>query len=421
MRGTLQRSVFGVAVVIICSVAMNTGCEPAARGITTVARYDSAGIQVVLSEIAASPNGAFREAKKGRRVGAEEGGDTSLFFQGLKGPLPLERGGFVIADASSASIRYFTADFRQHLRIGKRGGGPGEFSSGPFALFKCNGDSIVVRESKRLSLFAPNGSYISGAGVSSVQLKGSVTIVGVARDCGTLIATETVGVDTASDGSISPRYQVVAFVGQKGVLETGVSFLGARGKEIDIQGRKVLAKIPWSSEGILAVSPSFIVEGETAKAELRVRSHDGSIRRIIRWQSSSDPITSDDLRRFDDQRRKFLRLYPEETPNFPTSSQLPIPKSKPLFSRVLIGADSTIWVRDYSDSDAGYPDLLQASEESSTVQWRVFDNSGATSFVVTLLRGFNPTWATAGRVLGVLVDQDGVESIAEFNVGPIQR
>jgi hypothetical protein len=421
MRCALQNSLFVVGISVVCSVGIITGCEPASHATTAAVRYDSAGIPVVVSRTAASTNEALREAKTGRRVGGDEGGDTSLFFQGLKGPVPLESGGFVVADAASASLRYFTAEFRQRLRIGRRGSGPGEFSSGPFAIFRCNGDSIVVRESRRLSMFAPDGNYVPDAKFPSTQLKGSATIVGVGRDCGTLIATEAVGVEAGADGSISPRYRVLAFVSQKGVMETGVSFSGARGKEVDIQGRKVTARIPWSSEGVLAVSPSLIVEGETAEAELRVRSYDGSILRIIKWESARKPITSDDIRRFDSQRLKFLRLYPEETPNFPTSSQLAIPKFKPLFSRVLIGADSTIWVRDYSDSDAGYPDILAASEESSAVQWKVFDNTGAMSFVVTLPRGFLPTWAVAERLLGVYIDQDGLESIADLNVVPLQR
>lgn len=70
------------------------------------------------------------------------------------------RGGFLVADQREAQIRRYAANGTLLWHVGRKGAGPGEFSSPPAAVRLPSGDVATVDRSGRLSLFDSAGGAL---------------------------------------------------------------------------------------------------------------------------------------------------------------------------------------------------------------------------------------------------------------------
>ncbi|MGI9628055.1 MAG: 6-bladed beta-propeller, partial [Longimicrobiales bacterium] len=116
---------------------------------------DSAGIQIVVSDLEAAPTWTL--GKPTFQLGTVSGGPAE--FHRIRDLRRLASGDLLVANAGSEELRVFSAD-GAHLRtIGKRGAGPGEFNGLQSATLLA--DSIVTYDNRndRISVFTADGTY----------------------------------------------------------------------------------------------------------------------------------------------------------------------------------------------------------------------------------------------------------------------
>jgi outer membrane protein assembly factor BamB len=91
-------------------------------------------------------------------IGSVEGAGPDVFGR-IESVAVLSAGTIVVADGLSSELRAFDQQGRHLWTAGRRGGGPGEFTSLDGA-YVAEGDSIVVAGGGRvMSIFGSNGAY----------------------------------------------------------------------------------------------------------------------------------------------------------------------------------------------------------------------------------------------------------------------
>ena len=108
-------------------------------------------------------------AAPAQEIGVVEG-DTNRQFHAVVSTLRLPDGRIVVADAGAAELRMFDADGQFIRRIGRRGGGPGEFRF-IARLYPRGGDGLLVYDGAgpRLSVFDTSGAFVGLADIDSVR------------------------------------------------------------------------------------------------------------------------------------------------------------------------------------------------------------------------------------------------------------
>ena len=94
-------------------------------------------------------------------IGAVDSGEADQLF-GVTDATRLPDGRIVIANAGSSELRVFNPDGSHSATWGRRGEGPGEFTTGsPAAVARWPGDSIAApnRWGGRLSIFDKDGNH----------------------------------------------------------------------------------------------------------------------------------------------------------------------------------------------------------------------------------------------------------------------
>jgi hypothetical protein len=89
------------------------------------------------------------------------GGDPSHELYRVSGAVRLTDGRIVVANSGSSELRYFDSNGDYLKSVGRRGGGPGEFT-GDLKLLPYHGDSLLVWDARlrRFSLFDLNGAFV---------------------------------------------------------------------------------------------------------------------------------------------------------------------------------------------------------------------------------------------------------------------
>ena len=145
--------------LIATLVALLHACGPAADAPPLSVQRDSAGIAIVESFAPAWGDSAHW------RVGAapvldlaESGtGDAHNFYQ-VRNVTRLPDGGIAVVNRGSSEIRKFAADGTFVGSAGGYGEGPGEFSN--LQQVEVVGDSLLVRDVRRVALFGPDLRYV---------------------------------------------------------------------------------------------------------------------------------------------------------------------------------------------------------------------------------------------------------------------
>lgn len=88
-------------------------------------------------------------------------GDPAQELYRVSGAVRLADGRIVVANSGSSELRYFDSTGGYLRSVGRRGGGPGEFT-GDLKLLPYHGDSLLVWDARlrRFSLFAFNGAFV---------------------------------------------------------------------------------------------------------------------------------------------------------------------------------------------------------------------------------------------------------------------
>lgn len=329
-------------------VALLHACGPASDAPPLSVQRDSAGIAIVESFAPAWGDSAHW------RVGtapvldlAESGtGDAHNFYR-VRNVTRLPDGGIAVVNRGSSEIRKFSADGTFVGSAGGYGEGPGEFSN--VQQVELVGDSLLVRDVRRVALFGPDLRHVRTLqlhpGARSLHYLGNGTMVvpvimdypeeyGLLRPPEALLVYDLEGVRLDSIGWTpgSEEYVTDALMGFP---------LFGKGSVLDTHGDRIF----------LGSSDHMQVEEIDAN---------GDTLRILRIPDYPLALTPDQV-----QAERNLRLNPPlpqgvtslPPPFVEAVEGMPSPETRPAYADLLVDPTGAVWLRPFrGSSERGGPE-----------------------------------------------------------------
>jgi hypothetical protein len=336
-------------------------------------------------------------------VGAQEA-DSAYLFHGVVGAKRLGHGRIAVADYGSHQIRYYDETGHFLTSVGREGEGPGEFRF--MSLFwRLPGDTVVLSHDRGLSLFDPSGVFVRT--VRPQPTPGGFSAQGVAQlDDGTILGINgTRAFSPADAGALIPntlQFHTFQPSGTYGVFLD--SFPAA--PLWFVTGTTDLRRVPFHTFPTRGAAGANIYLTGGRKPEIQVRRADGTLRRIIRWQSQSQPLTSDHVARYrdyllarassDNARRRHEQFL----------NEVPMPDQLPVLGEAsfLVDRAGNLWAEAYRPP-------WQAEAE-----WIVFSREGVWLGSLRTPAGFVLHDVGPDFVLGTWRDDLGVEYVRTYGL-----
>ncbi len=339
-------------VALSSSVAVASCSVSDSPSVTTTTR-DSAGITIVensSSTGAGLPIWRFVEPPS-VEIGVLEG-DPAYQLNGVVGAIRLTDGRIVVADGGSREIRFFGESGNHLLTVGGRGEGPGEFAR-LASIDRLNGDTLVASDWPigTRSWFDSNGLFLDKTRVGPYW----PGLIGHTLVDGSLL------VDVYERNSYGNELEWWAARGQEDLFRPSgqillVSRTGDRADTVRSvigeewfkigklrQGLTIHA-LPFARTTKIAWASDNIFVGETGHPAVEVYGLDGRLLRLIRWESSSVPVTARDRSDFKSELLGSLRR-PNRRPGFERwLAAVTYPDTKPAFRELATDRAGRLWV-----------------------------------------------------------------------------
>ncbi|NIM49992.1 MAG: hypothetical protein GTN78_22450 [Gemmatimonadales bacterium] len=391
-----------VVVLVASACAADAGRDSAALV------RDSVGIRIVENlEPAWVPGEEWRLGPEPiLDIGRAEGEPEYQLFRAASA-LRLADGRIVIANAGTHELRFYDAAGRHLTTSGRKGGGPGEFE-GLLWVSRFRGDSLLAYDwrQRRLSVFddqgrfarsvtlrAPDGRRISGVvgpfddGTFVVQVQApddEEVVAGVVRPAATLFRC---GTDGEFGDSLASYRDVEGF--QHALAGGGAMWMGrffGRSTELFVQGDRLYVA-PTDAYEILLYSPVGVLQS------------------VVRKRHEHLPVTDADIK---SQWDRMLERY-ESDPNARATvvgvlNAMPMHRTMPAFSSVLVDDVGNIWVLEYSRPG------------DTTRRWTVFDSGGRLLGSLQPPRRFRILHLGDDFVLGKWWDELDVEHVQLYEL-----
>ena len=337
------------------------------------------------------------------RIGAEpslsigsvaSGGANQLFR--VTDATRLPDGRIVIANAGSSELRVFNPDGSHSATWGRRGEGPGEFTTGsPAIVALWPGDSIAAPNvwGGRLSIFDKDGNHgrdvhleAGLANVVDLLPDGGIVTGGIAGMHGGM---------TGSTGLVRPDVEW-KILGADGKLDASFGkYPGTEWWAVFSRGGQIESSRvhPFGRNTVGAVWGDLVAIGDQATYEIRAFAADGTLVRIIRRDGDLESPT----RAYQDS--YWERQYANRPPDSRAESlkavkDMPLVDSYPAFSGILSDRVGYLWVR----------------ERWSSI-WTVFDPEGRVQGLVEIPSGLRVFEIGEDYILGRKYDELGVEYV----------
>ena len=286
--------------LVLVALTFLSGCQGGAPSGETAVVRDSAG--VAIHEF---PAGVFQLPPALRLADAPDvrigvvGGAAEYQWTRPVAAARLSDGGFAVLEQVPAEIRVFDATGAFLRRIGREGGGPGEFRS-PVGVAALAGDTLLVwdRGARRLSWFSIDGTL---QGERLLQEPGGIrTIRHVALTPGggvVVIGATTTEEELGNQGRVREGWEVVT-VGPDG--ETGEPLGTVPGTEraVQVQGSETGEVLSvnvqgrwWWGEGFAWPSEHGVWTADQLAFEARHFDVERGLDRIIRVSAEDRPFT----------------------------------------------------------------------------------------------------------------------------------
>ncbi len=411
-----HRLAAAAAITAVVSSTLFVGVAHAQSAVTAV--RDSAGIRIVSHSSSARAQSTWRI---GPQPLLEIGGDNSAgptLFDDIWGAARTGRGDIIVSDNATQELRMFNAN-GQHVRtFGRRGEGPGEFWQ--IKRVYVRGDTVLAVDTQRgTALFTLDGKLLRQRQqplVPGYMAEGGLGVLGD----GSVIVTAS-GPSTAN---------LSRFVG---------TFTELRGLlRISPDGRTatLLREVPTfdyyrapndASYSSLTFAPtlSVAVSGENVcfgrgeTYEVQCINGDGALTRILRRDVTLSPVTSAAKAQY---RERVRTQRPTPGHNATPQAQLDARAASaqfaatfPAFDRLVAGVNGDVWVSEYK-----YQNRTRAMGEPApsddVTRWNVYSRDGAWTATIALPTRFSIKEVGADYVLGVSVDDDGVERVTMYGL-----
>ena len=378
------------------------GCGGSGVTRSGVTRSDSAGVEIVQNDAPAWAEGAgWRLSAEPRlEIGRAEG-DLPYIFSRVAGAVRLEDGRIVVADGQSSEVRFFDAQGRFLLKVGRKGKGPGEYTYlGP--VDRCAGDSITVFDiGWQLKVYDEAGilgreERLLQPGTNSTPYKLACSRTGefLITGWGELMSggRPIIGLFRTA----APVY----VLGRTGELELA---LGEYPSSERLGSEHGSRPHPFGKTTVLTLGDSAIYIGTADRFEIRVLDMTGKLTRLIRAPEGDRAITSKDVDRYRETRLASVRV--EARPEAGREMRnMALPEALPAYADLRLDRAGFLWVQDWVRPGA------------TDITWVVFDPSGQMLGRVRQPLAFRITEIGRDYVLGVTRDELGVERVTLYDL-----
>lgn len=384
--------------------ALTAACAPGSDGPDAPAATlrDSAGVTIVENRAGAL------EADAPWSVGAEpmldlgtlEGEGPEAFFR-ITDLHRAPDGRVFVADAGNTEVRIFSADGSHLATWGREGDGPGEFRAPGALLPWPAGDTMGVWDSRqsRITLFDPDGNAGRSLPMSEVAGVASPRVSGILPDGALLLTAIEFVFEDAGDGLVRPPNSAVLVEPDLSERADLGTHPGAEALMSVSSDRVEIFRVPFARGVVAEVAGEQVVFAPTDRWELRIHGRDGRLERITRVDRTPTILTPDILEA-EIERRVALAPEAAQAGLRARLTEGPHPDALPAFGAVVGDAGGRLWV-----------EVFRPEAEVGPARWVVFDAEGRLLGGVTLPEGFTPHRAGEEWLLGVAVDDLGVERV----------
>lgn len=398
------------AAAALAAACLLAGCGDAGGRAESAAVRDSAGIRVVES---AAP--AWGEGEGWRlspepvlRVGVAEG-DPAYQLGAVEGAVRLPDGRVAVADRQSGEVRWYDARGRHLRTVGRKGRGPGEFTS--ISWIRVVGDSLAVgdRATSRVTvLAAADGRLVRTAEMVDdtsgrrprplAPLPGGavLAVLGAPFDPSRAASApreQVTYLRQAPDGA--PPVPLGRFPGPERVVRVG-------------PGSVDIVDLPFGRRDHVAVHGDGFFQGSAEAPQVGRYDARGRLVRLVRWSAAPRPVTPADAARY--RERALAAADPAARPGMRRMlAELPMPERMPAYAAILADRSGGLWVQEYP------------AAEEDPVRWTVFDPEGRQLGTLTLPPRFRLTDAGDDYVLGVAHDELDVQQVRMYRLDRRRR
>ncbi len=303
--------------------------------------------------------------------------------------------------------------------MGGRGGGPGEFQDLSF-FSVMQGDTLVAGDIIReLSYFTGTGQYLERRGSLNPRLRFAM-------------APGWRFVLASLDGSGTRAIAAMPFQQQQGAGSRWVDSIPVAivdGRNVEVRALGTLPGMemamgsdhpqpPWfGANATFASDGKLFYIGFGSEYAIRVYTPQGSLKHIIRRAWIPVRVTKADIDEYVvEWGKRWIRATGAEAEARRASLRKdPYAATVPAFSQFIADRIGRLWVREAHLADAPGAGALNTTPLVPSI-WSVFDPAGRWLGDVTMPARFQPRDIGADYVLGMVLDADGVESIALYRL-----
>ena len=385
-------------------------------------RYDSAGVNVVVSDL---PGSTLVLSLRPRvRIGVVTGEDVYILHSVAQARV-LADGRIVVANCLPPILRWYDSTGVYITGTGREGEGPGEFVAGACAnlmrLFVLDDGRVETWEHsvKRLKVFGPSGAQVSSLTANTRELALGTSALGrfaggyLMEEILALGSQEVIDERRARPVRRSSWRDTLVFhrFGADGSRERAI------GRVAGIEWAETVLPTeigPFPSDVVVPFAPMGMAVpwgpvaavGEGSRAEIELIDSEGRLATIVRWNVERVPVTDEMIRtrieglvaRDPNRDGRYLRDVRRALEAYP------YPDSARLYSRFLVGSDRRLWVRNFRPPGV------------RTNTWFGFDSSGALACALAVPAGAAVLDIGDDYVLLVERDELDVESVAYYDM-----
>ncbi len=385
--------------------------EPEDPSATVTAR-DSAGVEIVTSFLplwAAGAGGWNLAEEPSLSLSGDPDHPAQTLF-GVTGVQLLSDGRIVVGNSGTDELLVFDSGGSFLTVWGGPGEGPGELD-GIRSLLKCGGDTILVEERARVSLFDPQGRFMRAATtVRGLAPHSAFDLVGATRDCSRVLLAVRQTPHPDHAGEVLHREVETYWAALRGRERKALgTFAGSQVLAVDLGGSLTVVRFAFGVEPQWASDGRLTFYGPADRDEIRVLSEDSRLVRIMRWETPRDSITEEEWNRWFQQRDRYLAQSPYEAPAFPPRGEHPDPGFKPAYAGLMVDEAGYLWVREYT-----FPTFIEP--DRGPQRWWVFDPEGQWLGEISTPAGFRVEGITKDFVMGVSSGGDDVERVELYSL-----
>lgn len=369
------------------------GCSDQATIARDTVTRDSAGVTILETAVAAwgddSPWSV--DTVPFLAIGQEDGEDRYLFGR-VSGAVRRLDGSIVVGDFFERQLRLFDAQGRFVSAHGRRGPGPGEFSS-LNRIATCGADEIWIDSSSRISVWGLDLEFRREFAAADTPMWPLTCFDGH----GLLVMQDRNFQDEPPFNTIYTDSLQLMVVDSLGQSRHDLFIIPLWSRVAVRDGRSVMGFVhPLAPTTVLRGSGQHLVVGRSAQLQLDEYALDGRLVRSSRGPAEDfaftgavrDAYRSAPLTGTDSMWRRLLEIAGD-----------PMPEQIPAFSDLVIDSEGNAWVRRF---------VVPGSSEH---RWGIFDRTGAFLGHVALPEDLEVFEIGEDYVLGRAPDSLGVEQV----------